>query len=268
MRVVGVVDGVPAVPAAAGSRTNKTTPGRARRSRVCTSVMGLSLSSGASATSSGARTRAMAMFAVSRSPSLRSKRAGESATQPLISTTTQDPIATAPQAEAPTTATFRAPERRRWRRRWPRRRRAGCPSRRWGSWSCRCSGGRTANVEPSAREVAGVAEPAAKAVVTLVQHDHSPGATTPSMMWSQLRVLRCLLAAGLPLEEAVDVLQHRMKPERHQLIIDSLDDLLRTTLTTLRHFHSPADASSDSPVEVRIGLCPTCSWPVRGRRRC
>lgn len=56
MRVVGVVDGVPAVPAAAGSRTNKTTPGRARRSRVCTSVMGLSLSSGASATSSGART--------------------------------------------------------------------------------------------------------------------------------------------------------------------------------------------------------------------
>jgi hypothetical protein len=84
-------------PAPAGSRTNETTPGRARRSRVCTSVMGLSLSSGASATSSGPRARPMAMFAVSRSPSLRSKRAGESATQPLISTTTQDPIATAPR---------------------------------------------------------------------------------------------------------------------------------------------------------------------------
>jgi hypothetical protein len=70
----------------------------------------------------------------------------------------------------------------------------------------------------------------------------------------QLRVLRCLHAAGLPLEEAVDVLQHRMKPERHQLIIDSLDDLLRTTLTTLHHLHSPADVSSDSLVEVRIGL--------------
>lgn len=268
MRVVGVVDGVPAVAGAAGSRANKTTPGRARRSRVCTSVMGLSLSSGASATSSGARTRAMAMFAVSRSPSLRSKRAGESATQPLISTTTQDPIATAPRRRHRPRRLSGHRSGAGWRRRWPRRRRAGCPSRRWGSWSCRCSGGRTANVEPSAREVAGVAEPAAKAVVTLVQHDHSPGATTPSMMWSQLRVLRCLLAAGLPLEEAVDVLQHRMKPERHQLIIDSLDDLLRTTLTTLRHFHSPADASSDSPVEVRIGLCPTCSWPVRGRRRC
>jgi hypothetical protein len=113
MRVVGVVDGVPAVAGAAGSRTNKTTPGRARRSRVCTSVMGLSLSSGASATSSGARARAMAIFAVSRSPSLRSKRAGESATQAPDIYDDEDPIATAPPAEAPTTATFRAPERRR-----------------------------------------------------------------------------------------------------------------------------------------------------------
>jgi hypothetical protein len=201
MRVVGVVDGVPAVAGAAGSRTNKTTPGRARRSRVCTSVMGLSLSSGASATSSGARARAMAMFAVSRSPSLRSKRAGESATQPLISTTTQDPIATAPRRRHRPRRLSGHRSGAGWRRRWPRRRRAGWPSRRWGSWSCRCSGGRTAEPALTARMIryyekrGGIPSLSrrARAHRRYTEHDVE-----------QLRVLRRLLAAGLPMEEAVD----------------------------------------------------------------